>query len=81
MIFYWQGKMNRAYLILQRLKAMRAALAMRIIPNGADLPLPGLPMTVEIDPDDDGEVKLWDRVMPKYRGLLNASVKNRKRFD
>ncbi len=68
-------------LVLKRMRIMRAALAMRIIPNGADKPLPELPLVVEIDPEDDGEVKLWDRVMPKYRGLLNATVKNKQRYD
>ena len=67
-------------LVIKRMKIMRAALAMRIIPDGADKPLPELPQTVEIDPQDDGEVKLWDRLMPKYRGMLNAKVKNKKRY-
>ncbi len=67
-------------LVIKRMKIMRAALAMRIIPDGADKPLPELPLTVEIDPQDDGEVKLWDRLMPKYRGMLNAKVKKKKRF-
>lgn len=71
--------MNRD-LILQRIRAMRAALAMRVIPEGADKPLPELPPVVEIDPADDGEVKLWDRLMPKFRGMLNATVKNKQRY-
>lgn len=71
--------MNRD-LILQRIRVMRAALAMRVIPEGADKPLPELPPVVEIDPDDDGEVKLWDRLMPKFRGMLNATVKNKQRY-
>lgn len=66
--------------LLQRIK--RAALAMRVIPDGADKPLPAAsPAASEIDPDDDGESKLWDRLMPKYRGLLKAKVINRQRFD
>ena len=66
--------------IQQRMQIMRAALAMRVIPEGADKPLPELPPVVEIDPADDGEVKLWDRLMPKYRGMLNATVKNKQRY-
>lgn len=67
-------------LVIKRMKIMRAALAMRIIPDGADKPLPELPLTVEIDPQDDGEVKLWNKLMPQYRGMLNAKVKNKKRY-
>ncbi len=61
-------------------KARRAAFSMRVIPDGADKPLPGLPLTVEIDPQDEGESTLWDRLMPKYQGLLKAKVKNKQRY-
>ena len=61
-------------------KIRRALFSMKVIPDGAEKPLPGLPLEVEIDPQDDGEVQLWDRLMPKYRGMLNAKVKNKKRF-
>ena len=72
---------KRADLICQRIQAHKAALAMRVIPDGADKPLPAPVTTVEIDPEDDGEVELWDRLMPKYRGLLNARVKNKQRYE
>lgn len=73
---------RRAWLAEQLMKIRRAAFAMRIIPDGADKPLvPALPSASEIDPEDEGEVKLWDRLMPKYRGLLNAKVINKQRFD
>ncbi len=70
-----------AQFVEQRVSAARAAFALRVIPNGADKPLPELPLNVEIDPEDMGEVELWDRLMPKYKGLLNASVKNKQRYD
>jgi hypothetical protein len=73
--------MKRRLSLSNLFKAKKAALGMRVIPDGADKPLPPLPATVEIDPDDDGEVKLWDRLMPKFRGILNARVKNKQRFD
>lgn len=72
---------KRVELIWQRIQARRVTLAMRVIPDGANKPLPTPVISVEIDPDDDGEVKLWDRLMPKYRGLLNARVKNKQRYD
>ena len=68
----WAAKLN---------KAKRAAFSMRVIPDGSDKPLPELPPVVEIDPEDDGEVKLWDRLMPKFRGILNAVVKNKQRYE
>ena len=73
--------MNKLDYVMARIRALRAALAMRVIPDGADKPLPPLPQTVEIDPQDNGEVKLWNKVMPKYRGLLNATVKNKQRYQ
>lgn len=74
--------MNKATeLIWKRVQAHRALLAVRVIPNGADKPLPPPVHQVEIDPEDDGEVKLWNRLMPKYRGLLNAIVTNKKRYE
>lgn len=72
--------MKRRLSLANLFKAKKAALAMKVIPDGADKPLPPLPAIVEIDPEDDGEVKLWDRLMPKFRGILNARVKNKQRF-
>lgn len=63
---------------LARTKAVM--LAMRVSPNGHDQPLPPLP-PVEIDPEDDSEQKLWDKLMPKYRGLLRAQVKGKRRYE
>lgn len=74
--------MNRVWLAERLAHIRRAAFAMRIIPDGANKPLiPATQADSEIDPEDDGEVKLWDRLMPKYRGLLNAEVINKQRFD
>lgn len=73
--------MNKKHLSFIVMKAKRVALSMKIIPDGSDKPLPPLPLTVEIDPHDTGEVKLWDRLMPAYRGLLNAKVKNKQRYE
>lgn len=74
--------MKKSFLRDSLIKIGRAAFAMRIIPDGADKPLlPATQADSEIDPEDDGEAKLWDRLMPKYRGLLNAEVINKQRFD
>lgn len=72
---------NRKALFESLQKATRAALAMRIIPDGADKPLDPLPATVEIDPDDTSESDLWDKLMPEYRGLLKAKVENKQRYE
>jgi hypothetical protein len=72
--------MRRAFLDLRLRTIRRAALAMRVIPDGAEKPLPPH-ANAEIDPDDDSEAVLWDRLMPKYRGLLNATVINKQRYD
>lgn len=75
--------MNRGKLLFERLQSIkRKALAMRIIPDGADKPLiPATSADSEIDPEDTGETALWDRLMPKYRGILNATVVNKQRYD
>lgn len=71
------------FVVTQRglIRAKQVALSMKVIPDGADKPLPPPVTSVDFDPADDGEVKLWDRLMPKFRGLLNAQVKNKQRFD
>jgi hypothetical protein len=66
---------------LDLFRARKAALAMRVIPDGADKPLLPPEPTVEIDPEDDGAERLWDRLMPEYKGLLDADVVNRQRYD
>lgn len=73
--------MNRSMLSQRLIKIAKAAFAMKVIPDGADKPPPALPANVEIDPDDEGEVRLWDRLMPEYRGMLKATVINKQRFD
>jgi len=54
---------------------------MKVIPDGSDKPLEPLPVSVEIDPDDSSEVVLWDKLMPEYKGLLNAKVENKQRYE
>lgn len=52
-------------------------MAETVTPRGADQPLPPLPAEVPITGADKANaVALWDRLMPKYRGLLNAPVVN-----
>lgn len=74
-------KIKISVFIQKRITAMRAMLAMRVIPNGADKPLPELPAEVDIDPDDKSAERLWDKYMQKYKGMLNATVKNKQRFE
>lgn len=66
---------------LSLLKTKRALLSMKVIPDGSDKPLDPLPVSVEIDPDDTSEVTLWDKLMPEYKGLLNAKVENKQRYE
>jgi hypothetical protein len=61
--------------------ATKAALSMKVIPDGADKPLPPLPAMVEIDPEDTSEIALWDRLMPEYKGLLNAKIEKKRRYE
>jgi len=73
----------KRFVLIQRalILAKKTALSMKVIPDGADKPLPPPATSVEFDPADDAEVKLWNRLMPKYRGLLNARVRNKQRYD
>ena len=51
----------------------------RIIPDGADQPLPPVPGIVEVDEGDlDVMSAAWDETMPDYAGLLDAEVINRQ---
>ncbi len=70
-------KKNRSEWIF---KAKAVMLAMRVIPRGADQPLPPLPIE-PVDPESKSAQRLWDRLMPKYRGLLDAKIKGKRRFE
>ena len=51
--------------------------AARIIPEGANEPLPPVPSTVDItDADIERAIAKWDRILPDYRGLLDAESKD-----
>jgi len=57
----------------------RQVKRIRIIPSGADDPIPPVPQEVEIDEDDlDTMSDAWDETMPDYAGLLDAEVINRR---
>jgi len=56
--------------------------AVRIIPQGADDPLPALSNVVEItDADVDRAIAEWDELMPAYAGMLEAEIINQRDFD
>jgi hypothetical protein len=56
--------------------------AVRIIPNGADEPLPPIPNEVIITPSDVSvAVADWDKTMPERRGKLTAKVINQRDYD
>lgn len=54
---------------------------MKVIPDGADKPLEPLPGTVEINAEDKSATVLWNELMPEYKGLLDAIVENKQRYD
>ena len=54
----------------------------RIIPSGAENPLPLLPDDLEIDEDDLDEMSaVWNETMPDYAGLLDAEVINKENAE
>ena len=60
-------------------KVQDALKRVRIIPSGADDPLPPVPDVVEVSEDDlDVMSDAWDETMPDYAGLLDAEVINRQ---
>jgi len=43
-------------------------------PKGGDAPLAGIPSEVEVTDDDAGRaIALWDREIPEYEGMLDAT--------
>jgi hypothetical protein len=66
-------------------KGIRQALGIRSVaftPEGANDPLPGLPDdATPTDADKKRAIKLWDRLMPNFAGLLAAKVVNQTDFD
>lgn len=56
--------------------------AVQIVPNGSEAPLPPVPDAVEIGNDEAEAVgAIWDRLLPEYAGLWDASVSGRTEFD
>jgi len=54
----------------------------RIIPKGADDPLPRVPNEVEITTEDvDKAIRHWNAVMPDYAGMLEADVINKRDYN
>lgn len=54
----------------------------KIIPEGADEPLPPVPDEVEItDADIRRAINAWDEAMPDYAGLLEAVVIGQENYD
>ncbi len=59
-----------------------AGKSVRIIPEGANDPLPPSPPEVIISEHDiEIAIKEWDRVMPDLKGLLDAEVVGQQAFD
>lgn len=51
----------------------------RFIPEGANDPLPAIPGEVNLTPADaERAIAKWDKLMPEYKGLLEAVVKNKR---
>lgn len=58
-------------------RAMRIQRRVKLIPDGADEPLTPVPNTVDIsDADADLAIRDWNRLMPDYVNLLDATVIN-----
>jgi len=56
--------------------------SVRIIPKGANEPLPAVPYDVEITPEDiERADREWNRLMPEAAGIMDAEVINKRDFD
>ncbi len=75
-----QGEEGRALAALRRMRELNAGMRVaKIIPDGADEPLPPLPQTVEVDERDlQAGLDMWDRVLPDTAGLLSGGVQARR---
>ena len=59
-----------------------ASKAVRIVPEGAEDTLPDIPGEVAwSDADHERADALWDRLMPEYRGMLDADVTGKTDYD
>lgn len=62
--------------------APEAATSIKIIPEGADEPLPEVPAEVNLtDGDIRRAINAWDECMPDYAGLLEATVIGQEDWD
>jgi hypothetical protein len=62
--------------------AMIGGRSVKIIPEGADEPLPAVPDEVVISEADIRKaIDAWDSLMPDYSGLLEATVIGQTNFD
>ena len=62
--------------------ATASTIRVKIIPEGADEPLPEIPAVVEIsDADIRVAINAWDTLMPDYAGLLEAVVIGQEEWD
>lgn len=76
-----RGLKKRAKQIVERFQSIDW-YAVRIIPKGADDPLPAIPRQVEITPEDvDEAIANWNELMPEFAGMLEAEVINQRDFD
>lgn len=63
-------------------KSATVAASVRLIPNGADDPIPPPPSEADLDDGDAEQAeKVWDAVMKDWRGILSAEPRNRESYD
>jgi hypothetical protein len=68
--------------VLETFKAARGEKQIQFVPEGQGDPLPAVPTEVTFsDADLDRAIRTWDRLMPDYRGLLEADVTRRENYE
>lgn len=66
---------------LARIEA-RLVIRAKLVPDGADQPLPPMPANVEVTPAERTDaIAVWDELMPAYAGMLNAVVGKSERAN
>jgi len=59
-----------------------AVKQVRIIPAGANDPIPPVPDEIIIDESDLEDISaLWDETMPEYAGMLDAEIVRRRNAE
>lgn len=72
---------GRTVRLEKRAKQYAIPKAVNIIPSGAEEPLPPVPERVEIsEADIEDAIAYWNKLMPEYRGMLDAEVEGREDY-